>query len=672
MNRRKRNHPLAAIAGSPAACSPEKADAGHLKTLAICVFFTAIIWAVFGQTLHHQFVNLDDNEYVYDNLHVTGGLTWDGISWAFTHTWAHNWHPLTWLSLMLDDQVYGLEPGGYHLTNIFLHGATAILLFIVLRQMTGFLWRSAFVAALFAVHPLHVESVAWVSERKDVLSALFFMLALLCYAKYVTRGAWRVPGSGDVTPPVTRHPSRPYYAFALLFFALGLMSKPMLVTMPIVLLLIDYWPLKRVQGSGFKVQGWGGLVREKIPFFGLSALSCLATVLAQYSVIQPLKHVPLSARLGNAAVSCVTYLGQMFYPRTLVAYYPFPEHGYEPWWLAGAIAVLVTISVIVWLWRDRRPYLLVGWLWYLVMLVPVIGIVQVGTQAHADRYTYLSQIGLYVLLIWLVAEWWRWRRWSLGAIAAMTIAACGVGAWIQAGYWRDSETLWRHALTLPGNDDVPGLHDNLGTALDKEGRLDEAMAEYRKALAIMPDFANAHNNLGFALFRKHRLDEAIEEYQAALESDPGLVIARSNLGNTLLRVGRPKEAVEQFEKVLEIAPEQPTTLNSLAWVMATSPDASLRNGARAVELAERIDRITDGKLPECLDTLAAAQAEDGKFGDAVANEQRAIDAAQAMGNKAFVVEAAGRLKLYQARRPYRDEPGISDAEKTLESGAKRP
>jgi len=624
------------------------------KVFAVAVFIAGIIGAVFGQTLHFQFVNLDDNEYVYENLHVAGDLSLGAVGWAFTHAAAHNWHPLTWLSLMLDHQVYGLKPGGFHLANIVLHGATAILLFIVLRQMTGFLWRSACVAALFAVHPQHVESVAWVSERKDVLSGLFFVLTLWAYARHV-RERSRVEGresrAGKAFDPRL---STLDYCGALFFFACGLMSKPMLVTVPAILLLLDYWPLNRVRNAEHGMRSWRNLVLEKLPFMGLAALSCVATVFAQYSVIQPFKHLSLSTRIGNAAVSYAAYIGQMFYPRTLVAYYPFPEHGFAVWQLAGAIGLLVLVSIVFVAWRSRRPYLLAGWLWYLIMLVPVIGIVQVGTQSRADRYTYLPEIGLYMALIWLVAELWPNRRRTLGVIAAIVIGACAVCAWGQATYWRNSETLWRHALTLPANDDVPGLHDNLGTALDKEGRMDEAMVEYRKALAITPDFANAHNNLGFALFRKHRLDEAIEEYQAAVESDPSLVIARSNLGNALLRAGRPKEAVEQFEEVLKMDPEHPTALNSLAWVMATSPDASLRNGTRAVALAEQINRITGGKLPECLDTLAAAQAEAGKFDEAVLNEQRAIDAAQAAGNKSFAEEATGRLKLYQAKQPYRD------------------
>jgi hypothetical protein len=346
-----------------------------------CIFLAAIIWLVFGQTLGHEFINFDDDAYVYENPTVAGGFTLQGIPWAFTRVHASNWHPLTWISHMLDCQLYGLNPGGHHLTSVLLHAITAIALFLILRQMTGSLWRSVFVAALFAIHPLRVESVAWVAERKDVLSGLFFVLTIGAYARYA-----RLP----------RSPLR--YGLVLLLFALGLMSKPMLVTLPFVLLLLDYWPLNRVRnGSENNLRTWRYLIVEKLPLFCLAAASCLATLFAQTIAIRPLTHISLPLRLGNAVIAVAVYLRQMFWPTDLVVFYPFSALDVTAVATVLSVVLLGGISTAVFVLRRHR-YLVTGWLWYLVMLGPVIGILQVGSQAHADRYTYLPQIGLYLLL----------------------------------------------------------------------------------------------------------------------------------------------------------------------------------------------------------------------------------------------------------------------------------
>ena len=344
---------------------------------AVCLVLAAITFAVFGQTLTHEFIDFDDNEYVYENPVVARGLTFKGIVWAFAHVHAANWHPLTWLSHELDCQIYGLHPGGHHLTNVLLHTGTVIALFLVLRRMTGALWRSAFVAAVFAIHPLRVESVAWVAERKDVLSGLFFMLTLGAYVRYVENLKFQISNF------------KFYYIGSVVLFALGLMCKPMLVTLPLVLLLLDYWPLQRKESAG-------GLVMEKLPLLALSAASCAATLLAQHGAIQSTEFYSLPLRFGNALVTCLIYLGQMVWPSGLAAFYPYPLNGPPAWEVALAGILLASLSIVAWGGRRKQPWLLMGWLWYLAMLLPVIGIIQVGMQAHADRYTYLPQIGICV------------------------------------------------------------------------------------------------------------------------------------------------------------------------------------------------------------------------------------------------------------------------------------
>ena len=366
----------------------------------ICILLAVVVWVVFGQTLRHEFVNYDDGKYVVGNRMVLDGLSLKGIVWAFTHNVNANWTPLTVISHMLDCQLHGTNAGGHHLTSVLLHLASVIMLFLALKKMTGARWRSAFVAAMFAIHPLHVESVAWIAERKDVLSGLFFMLTLWAYARHARKSEVQGPRfkvENRVSSP--RLLTSGYYWLALVFFALGLMSKPMVVTLPLVLLLLDYWPLRRCARPGGPLVPWS-LVAEKVPLLVLSGAICVATLFAQKKALWPL---PFPERVGNALVSCVAYLKQMVYPSALAVFYPHPVHGLTTGETVAAALVLASISAGVFLWRRQRPYLTVGWLWYLGMLVPVIGLVQVGAQARADRYTYLPQIGLYVMVAWLAA-----------------------------------------------------------------------------------------------------------------------------------------------------------------------------------------------------------------------------------------------------------------------------
>ncbi len=677
----------------------------------ICLVLAAITLAVFGQTAWHQFINFDDDEYVVNNPAVTQGLTFQGVAWAFTHFHAANWHPLTWLSHMLDCELYGLQPGGHHLTNVLLHTGAAMALFLALQRMTGALWRSAFVAAVFAIHPLRVESVAWVAERKDVLSGVFFMLTLLCYVRAV-----RGRGTATQIEPTrfTLHASR-FYWLSVAFFALGLMSKPMVVTLPCVLLLLDYWPLQRLNASTLR-----RLIIEKTPFILLSAISCVVTLFAQRHAIKLDELLPLRERLGEALLSCRVYLVQMVYPAKLAAFYPFP-HRISGWDAMMAAALLAVISALAWGERRTRPWLLTGWLWYLVMLLPVVGIIQVGGQAHADRYTYLPQIGLYVAVTWLAADLaakWRVGPMAVGSLMTAIIAILMVCAWRQAAYWKNSETLWRHALgcttdnpvallnlghelytngrleetaalyqkALREEPDNAQFHNNLANALRESGRTNEALGEYEKAVQINPRLAEAQFNLGKALSLAGREDEAIPRFEAVLQIDPGFLPAHISLGNALLERGQPaqaatnfqvvlkirpndagmhlnlglcwfqmgrmEEAKSEYEEALQLKPNDPGIQNNLAWLLAACPAASLRDGSRAVELASQASALMGGNNAVVLHTLAAAFAEAGRFSDAVETAQRAAQLAEAQSNPSLAKQLQVELERYRAGKSF--------------------
>jgi Flp pilus assembly protein TadD len=545
---------------------------------------------------------------------------------------------------MLDCQLYGLNPAGHHLTNVLLHTVTAILLFLVLRQMTGSLWRSAFVAAVFAIHPLRVESVAWVAERKDVLSGLFFMLTVWAYVRYVRE----------------RSPVR--YGLMLLFFAVGLMCKPMLVTLPFVLLLLDYWPLNRMAlgggDSGNKQFPISRLILEKLPLFGLAAASCLFTLFAQKVALQPLETISVTVRLGNAAISCVTYIGQLLWPSGLAAFYPFAIRDVVASKVLLSLTLLILISTVVFLLRRRR-YFVTGWLWYLIMLGPVIGILQVGSQAHADRYTYLPQIGLCLLLTWAAVDGcagWRYRRLALGPLSMIILVALIFSARTQASYWKDSETLWRQARSRTTDNLMAEL--NLGEALYKLGRTPEAIGHFERALQINSNQASVHSSLGVALLEIGQPRRSLFHLQKSIELNPNSADAHFNLGNAFLDTGRANEALAHYKKALEITPDDTETLNNMAWILATWPDALTRDGAKAVELAERADSLTRGASPVISATLGAACAEAGRFEDATKAAQRALQLALAEGNEARAASIREQLEFYQAGRAFRDRRSL--------------
>ncbi|MGD1085937.1 MAG: tetratricopeptide repeat protein [Verrucomicrobiota bacterium] len=796
--------------------------------VSVCVFLVLAVLAVFGQTSDFQFVNYDDPQYVYENPVVEQGLSAKGVGFAFTHKQVANWIPLTTLSHELDCQLFGLRAGRHHLVNVLLHAANAVLLFLVLRRMTGSLWRCAFVAALFAVHPLRAESVAWVSERKDVLSGFFFLLAIGAYARQA------------------RKPSRAGNVAVMLLFVLGLMAKSMVATLPFVLLLLDYWPLGRMRGkenaSSFAkatedresgeeksagVPFWG-LVREKIPLFAIAAAFSLVAAMVPGLVVKDHRMAFLE-RLGNALVSYVVYLRQMVFPAGLFNLYPYAPNG-EPMWKVGAAFVaLAGITAAVLLRRKKNPCLLMGWLWYLGMLVPVIGIIPISADAaHADRYTYLPGIGLAVAGTWALADWsagWKHRRVILGGLMAGVVGILALWGHSQTSYWQDTQTLWLRALECDPNNstgldemgfaffqkgdfdkaiaqyqmalkikpdfaralgnlgaallakgdlagaiaqsgkaleldpDYADAHMNLGVALAKSGRPQEAIAQYRKALELKPGAEEAHVDLGLTLLSLGRVEAAIAEfrraleirpnfdqalcdlgnaflvkpdlaqaigqYQKALEINPNYLEARRNLGRALLRKGdfdaalacfekiekntaasadpmgkwwtlgndllkeknleeaivcyrqvlkinagsaslwanlglasfqngEIKQAIDAWQQALQINPDQIAVQNSLAWALATTAEASLRDGAKAVALAERANQLSRDGNPAVLRTLAAAYAEMGRYGDATAAARRALDLATRAENDTLTAALQKEIKLYEVGAPVRE------------------
>jgi cytochrome c-type biogenesis protein CcmH/NrfG len=609
-----------------------------------------LTWAVFGQTVRYDFVNYDDPRYVYQNTRITGGISLANVGWAFTHIHSENWHPLTTITHMLDCQLYGLKAGWHHLTNVLLHCLAVILLFMALERMTGALWRSAFVAAVFAVHPLHVESVAWIAERKDVLSALFFMLTLLAYLHY------------------TRAPSIGRYLKVALVVALGLMSKPMLVTLPFVLLLLDYWPLGRIGAQrSHRGRQMLQLVLEKIPLIALSAVSSIVTFLAQRGAIGWTEQLPVSARISNSLVAYVVYIRQMFWPAGLAVFYPHPENRLPVWEISLALIVLIGITGAAFVLRKRAPYFIIGWLWYLGMLVPVIGLVQVGWQGHADRYTYLPQIGLYIAVTWAATDLtrsWRFQRIALGAAVLVIVAALTWWARVQTSYWRNSETLFTHALVVTTNNDV--ALNNLGILYLEKGQLDDAISRLQAAIDLRPENGPAHNNLAKALLQKGDITKAMVHYRKFLEIEPENVEARNILGTALIQQGRVAEAIDQWQNALAIQPDNGNAASNLAWVFATCPEESMRHGARAVELGEKALLISGGKIPMVYRVLAAAYAETGRLADAVETAQRGANLANSQGNPALAAELESNIALYQSGRPLRD-PSITNGGSPPES-----
>ncbi len=541
------------------------------------MFLVVTTLAVYWQVRSHEFINFDDNLYVTNNPFVKRGLTRDGLIWALTAGHADNWFPLTWVSHMLDVKLYGLDPGRHHMTNVLFHILNTLLLFILLRRMTGSVWHSGFVAALFALHPLQVESVAWVAQRKTVLSTFWGMMTLWSYVRYVEK------------------PGGLRFLAALLFFMLGLLSKPMLVTLPFVLLLLDYWPLDRCRQcmpkNGNHARQWDvrlWLVLEKIPFFILAAASSVATYVVQreWGAVSSLDMIPLKLRIANALVSYIAYIAKMFWPQRLAVFYPYPAE-IPIWKIAGASLLLTAISLWVIRSMQRRPYLGVGWLWYLGTLVPVIGLVQVGAQGLADRYAYVTLIGLFIMIAWGVPEFWSKMslpRIGLYLIAAISLLMLLTGSWFQNRHWRNSIGLFSHTLNMTSNNFV--VHNGLGSALALKGRTTEAITQYSEALRIKPKYAEAHNNLGVALEVQGNNVEAVEHFSEALRIKPDYAEAYNNLGGAMLRQGKIEEAMRFFLAGLRKNPNYAEAYNNLgvAWLRKGRVETSIIFFRKALQI----------------------------------------------------------------------------------------
>jgi protein O-mannosyl-transferase len=783
----------------------------HRTQLAlVCLLLVLLVGGVFLPTIHNAFVSYDDPVYVTANSHLQSGLNWQSVRWAFTNLDAGFWHPLTWISLLVDYQLFGLRPGGYHATSLLLHAANTCLLFLLLQRLTGATLRSAFVAAAFALHPLQVESVAWVSERKGVLSTFFWMLALLTYVRFA-----QYSDADRVQRPGGSAKAKIFYGLALLFFACGLMSKAMVVTLPFILLLLDWWPLRRFQSRTI----WR-LIREKLPFLAGAVLAGLLTIRAERAIgaLKVQSQLPIAESISNAVTSYVYYVGQIAWPSHLAVHYPYTASDSAWQAILAALAILVVSGLVLWA-APRRPYATFGWIWYLVTLLPVAGLIQIGDHVRADRYTYLPAIGIVVAAAWGACDLLKRWRYQAGAFTVGMLAMIAVYGTLsrrQLAYWEDSEALFRHATAVTQNSyvsetslgvaladkgrpeeamihyqkalaiepDYADAHSNLGVALAVQGRWNEAIAHYKKALEVAPDHADALNNLGHALLEQGHLDQAIAKLERALQLKPGLAGAQNNLGVALARKGDAAEAIRhfqaalrlkpnsaeahydlgtallhggqvdeaiahfqqalalragyaearhnlanalvqkgqvdaaivqfqealqinpafaeahnnlgwlllqkgqvdgairhlqkavelqpnyaqahsslgmarfrngqaslavaQFEKVLELQPTNAMALNNLAWVLTTCPEPSVRNGERAVALAEQAERLCGGKNVTILQTLAAAYGETKQFPEAAAAARRALELAESRTNTAQANSLRLQLRSYEA------------------------
>jgi tetratricopeptide (TPR) repeat protein len=569
----------------------------------IALLLALVTLVAYLPVVSQGFSIFDDYNYVAGNDVVQNGLTWAGIRWAFT-TWdAGNWHPLTWISHMADCQLFGLKPGAHHFINVAFHAANAVLLFVLLLRMTGAMWASAFAAALFAWHPLRVESVAWISERKDVLSTFFALLALLAYMRYMQKRPGirnEEPGAGAV--PTSRFPAFDYLC-ALVCFALGLLAKPMLVTLPFIMLLLDYWPLGRISKS--KSGRPAILLRltlEKWPFFALSSASCLVTFLAQRhgGLVVSLEKVPLEIRLANMPLAYVKYLLKMIWPENLAVLYPLPGK-IPPLAVASASVALVLVTATVWFGHKRRPYGLAGWFWFLGALVPVIGLVQVGGLAMADRYTYIPSIGI-CLAVAMGArdamEWFPFSKKAVVTAAGLVLAACLAVTENQLRYWRDDVSLFSHVIDVNGESGYG--HLRLGLAFEQKGRNTEAIAEYRTAIKLEPERAETHRNLANLLSNSSQLNEALAEYQSALKINPDYVSAHYNLALLLVKLDRPAEAMKQDLEVLRLDPDFANAHVNLAILLAKNGqyDEAIKHCDEVVRLdpASWFSRYLKGKV----------------------------------------------------------------------------
>ena len=677
------------------------------KYLTFCIFLVLALStiSIYFQVVNFDFILYDDPSYVYENQHVKDGFNAESFAWAFTTGAQSNWHPLTWLSHMLDCQLFGVNPGWHHLTNLILHIANTLLLFAVLKRMTNALWQSAFVAAAFALHPMHIESVAWISERKDVLSTLFWLLTMHAYLRYV-----KTPGKIN-------------YSLVMLVFALGLMTKPMLVTLPLVLLLLDYWPLKRFELVKADRPRFFLLALEKIPLICLAVASSVVTFLVQKAggAVTDMNTIPLYMRLYNAVVSYGIYIWKMFFPARLALFYPHQGPGLGLWQVIITAILLITITV----WAGRiaktRPYVIIGWLWYLGTLVPVIGIVQVGGQSMADRYTYIPYIGLFIIIGWTLGDItakWKQQKIVLAFLAITVFISISICSLLQIRHWKNSTALFSHSIDVTDDNyvaycclaDVPrkagkfdesialnlkalelspgygyahiglgraynglgrlgktiehfnealktfpdhsNIHGDLGVAYGKQDQLDKAVEHLTRAVEIDPDFAEAHSNLGYALMRQRKFDQAIPHLQKAIELNPNSISAHFRLAEIFSEKSETAEELKHLRKIIRVDPDSVKALNLMAWIFATDHDAKIRNSSEAVRFAKKACELTSYERPELVDTLAAAYAAAGDFNQAVTIQERVLQSARQEQYNDLIKEVEERLNLYKSGKPY--------------------
>lgn len=624
-------------------------------SLSVCLFLIITTAIVYGQMVTHDFVEFDDGRYVSENPQVKAGFTAESVRWAFSTTHAEFWHPLTWLSLMLDTQIFGMIPGGYLATNLLLHIFSTLLLYLFFKRTTASVWHSGFVAAMFALHPLHVESVAWIAQRKDVLSTLFWMLTMLCYALYVER-----PGIKTYLP-------------MLLFLVLGLMAKPMLVTLPFALLLLDYWPLDRFQASASFRSFYHcalSLIREKIPLFVVAGAASVVAYLAQQGEgrIKSLAVVSLESRVANALVSYAVYIGKMLWPFKLACFYPYPD-AFTWWQVGGSVFLLLSISWFAVRFARSYPFLIVGWLWYLGTLVPVIGLVKIGAYAMADRYSYVPLIGIFIILAWGVPALLskgRYRKVVYAGLGVFTIVLCLVMTWFQVRVWQNQYTLFAHAVEVTSDNYL--AHNGLGRALKKQGKLDEATNQFFEALRIKPDFLPTYINLGSIYYIQNKTDEAITYFSKAVQKNPNLVNAHNSLGMLYDQQGQVDKAIEHFRATLAIKPEDVGAHTFLAKTLAAKGrlDEAVYHYTELLQLQPAnavvhynlgVALENQGKLveagvqysaalkinPEYADAhynLANLMAKQGRFNNAVDHYQKTLsidpDHTRALSNLAFV------------------------------------
>lgn len=573
------------------------------KTIITVIALALATFAVFSQVLRSEFVNFDDPQYVIENTNIQNIPIWQTIKWAFTSGYAANWHPITWLSHTLDYKLFGLNPAGYHLTNLLLHIANTLLLLAVLNATTSRLWPSVFVAALFALHPLHVESVAWVAERKDVLSTFFTLLTMVAYLCYTTQ------------------PNARLYSLTLILFTLGLMSKPMLVTLPFVLLLFDYWPLNRLEINNGK-QVYRRFF-EKIPFFILSAISSIVTSIVQQHAMTDIETFPLRWRTANAVVSYIRYIEKMFVPRKLAVLYPLAGNLPKIWLIVAAVIFLLVVSILIIRFSPRHRYLLVGWLWFIGTLAPVIGLVQVGMQQMADRYTYVPLIGLFILVTWLVADIFSSRKFFLTIAALVVLTSLSICTILQVRYWRNSMSLFAHAIAVTNYNYIS--YNNLGYAYVEKKNFEQAIENYKKAISINRGYADAYSNLGAALAELSRYDEAIDVLTQSLNLKPDNPKAYCNLGIVYNKAGRYADAVESLNKSLKLKPNDTKAYFNLGIVHASADNwlQAIEAYNSALKTAPSNNEIY-GRLAAAHNNLAVLLLDKQKIDEAIGHLRQAI------------------------------------------------